>query len=143
LNLILSPLEKQPRSTRNIQTVSDKNWGIAQSIFFLPSAGTSPDFFSVSAISTAGSRRSAGSCNDANIQLTLAMSHSATISTDSTNYFCGGNFARMGAADGLDVLRSDALPFNVRYVVESTASVQSNNIGFRINWRQVPCGSLN
>jgi len=114
--------------------------GFCQIDFSISQDGTSPDYFSLSGASTGiGALKGAGNCDDASIMLTAAMSVQVDTSNDATNYFCGGHFGVMSGAMTSGVVRSDALPFNIRVVVPSAATLVSTNVGFKINYRQVAC----
>lgn len=73
---------------------------------------------------------------------TAAMDVQINTGVDSTNYFCGGQFNVMTDAMDSGVVRSDALPFELRTIVVNDGvgvGVVASNVGFNINYRQIAC----
>lgn len=104
--------------------------------FSVPDSGSDPDYYDVTGNEN-NANRSPGSCNKIFLQLLLDNQWDL----DNSVYFCGGQFSSHGGATTSSSVRSNALPFNVRFVVINAATPDESNIGFKINWRQVPASS--
>jgi len=110
--------------------------------FSVTNSGESPDFFDLTMIDV-GARRNPTSCNGgANVMTVVtANDQQAGAGKDGTNYFCGGQFALDGAATSSASVKSDALPFELRFISPNTGNrgINDNNVGFNIMWRQLAC----
>jgi len=106
--------------------------------FSVSNSGLTPDFFSLSG-DNVGAKRGAGPCNIASVMFTAAMEVQRNTGVDATNYYCGGQFNVMSGALMSGVVRSDALPFELRAIVVNDAVIFASCIGFNINYRQIAC----
>jgi len=107
--------------------------------FSVSNSGLTPDFFSLSAAAAVGAKRGAGPCNIASVMFTAAMEVQKNTGVDATNYYCGGQFNIMSGAMESGVVRSDALPFELRTIVVNNGVIVATNVGFNINYRQIAC----